>query len=106
MFLDYAKAFDFVPHECLLLKLNAIGITGSLLTWLRGALTDHHQRVVVNGRYSNWLPVHSGVLQGFVLGPLLFLRCINDLHEVLSHSELSVNADDVALLCLSDDKRI
>ena len=51
----------------------------------------------MNGCYSDWLPVLSGMPQGSVLGPLLFLLYINDLHEVISHSELNVFADDVAL---------
>jgi len=62
LFLDYAKAFDSVPHERLLITLNAIGITGSLLKWLRGFLTNRLQRVVVNGCYSEWLPGYPRIL--------------------------------------------
>ena len=97
LFLDYAKAFDSVPHERLLLKLNGLGITGSLQTWLRSFLTNRLQRVVINGCYSDWLPVYSGVPQGSVLGPLLFLLYINDLEKAVLYSELNVFADDVAL---------
>ena len=97
LFLDYAKAFDSVPQECLLIKLNAIGVTGTLQKWLRDFLTNRLQRVVINGCYSEWLPVISGVPQGSVLRPLLLLLYIDDLQEAVSHSELNVFANDVAL---------
>lgn len=72
IFLDLAKAFDSVPPERLLLKLNMNGINGSLLLWFRNFLTNR-QRVVIRGTRSNWLPVASGTPQGTILGPILFL---------------------------------
>ena len=97
VFLDFAKAFDCVAHEHLLIKLQCLGIDGRLLEWIRSFLTHRLQRVVVNGTYSDWLSVRSGVPQGSVLGPLLFLLYIDDMHRVVKHSKLKLYADDVAL---------
>ena len=61
LFLDFAKAFDSVPHQYLLLRLECLGISGDLLSWFGSYLTGCSQCVVINGHYSQWLPVLSGV---------------------------------------------
>ena len=91
--LDFSKAFDRVPHNRLLNKLHHYGIRGHTLQWIKAFLTDRTQRVVVDGATSDPAPVISGVPQGSVLGPILFLVFINDLPlQVSSHSRLF--ADD------------
>ena len=71
--LDFAKAFDKVPHRRLILKLRHYGITGPTLHWITAFLSNRTQRVLLDGASSNSVPVSSGVPQGTVLGPLLFL---------------------------------
>ena len=73
------------------------GIRGNLLSWLGHFLTKHSQRVVINGTFSGWLPVLSGVPQGSVLGPLLFLLYVDDIYPCVSHSSVQMFADDIAL---------
>ena len=91
--LDFAKAFDKVPHERLLRKLSHYGIRGQTLSWIRAFLSNRSQRVVVDGVQSDSAPVISGVPQGTVLGPILFLLFINDLPNDLS-SSVRLFADD------------
>ena len=84
LYLDFSKAFDKVNHKLLLTKLQRFDITGNLLRWLNDYLTDRKQRVTVLGETSQALPVLSGVPQGSILGPLLFLIYVNDLPASVS----------------------
>ena len=96
VYLDYQKAFDSVPHERLLNKLYAYGIRGIILTWIRNFLINRTQRVTVCGVSSNQANVTSGIPQGSVLGPLLFLIYVNDLPEVVK-STIKLFADDTKI---------
>jgi len=94
--LDFSKAFDTVPHSKLLGKLHNYGITGNIHLWLNSFLTTRSMRVVVEGETSRELPVVSGVPQGTVLGPVLFLCHINDLPDCV-RSQVRLFADDCLL---------
>ena len=96
IYLDFSKAFDKVPHGRLLYKLHQYGIRGNFLWWIRNWLTERKQRVVINGLSSDWSDVLSGVPQGSVLGPLLFLIFINDIDDDIL-SRLLAFADDMKL---------
>ena len=98
VFLDISKAFDKVWHAGLLHKLQLCGIGGELLRWFSSYLTDRQQRVVINGKNSNWGTIDAGVPQVSVLGPLLFLIYINDLTHVIRYSKIRLFADDTCLL--------
>ena len=98
IYLDFSKAFDKVPYKQLLSKIKSFGIDGKIFNWLEDWLKNRKQRVVLNGKSSNWQDVLSGIPQGSVIGPLLFLIYINDIDDAAELIDLlSKFADDTKL---------
>ena len=109
--LDFQKAFDKVPHHRLLYKLKYYGISPQALNWVHSFLTNRTQQVLLEGNMSSSINVTSGVPQGSVLGPLLFLIYINDLPDYIqNNSTVKLFADDTIIYhpiynqCLIQDK--
>ena len=97
IYLDYAKAFDKVDHRLLIMKLKRYGIHPKLVDWIESFLKDRTQTVVINGVHSFVAPIISGVPQGTVLGPILFIIFINDIGQCVKHSTIRCFADDTRL---------
>ena len=97
----YVKAFDTVPHGRLLTKLKSYNISDKLITWIQDFLCDRIQSICVNGEFSTWFDVLSGIPQGSILGLLLFLICINDLPDLCAlqaiNTKLYLYADDAKI---------
>ena len=97
IYTDFSKAFDSVPHERLFLKLDAIGIRGDVLKWIKTFLRGRTQCVNVDGAKSTWRDVLSGIPQGSVIGPILFVIFINDMPSHIKHNFCKLFADDCKL---------
>ena len=102
-FVDFKKAFDSVPHDILLTKLNRdFGVTGSLLDLIRNYLSGRQQFTVLNGVKSELLPVRMGIPQGSVLGPTLFVLFTNDLPSSVPTGSVYMYADDTTVFCIGE----
>ena len=109
VYLDFAKAFDTVPHKRLMKKLAGLGVSGRTLEWVKSFLSDRRQRVVVNKNTSSWRPVTSGVPQGSVVGPTMFVGYINDMPDCINTHDAPapLSASDQTLLYMfADDTKI
>ena len=100
IYLDFSKAFDKIPHKRLISKVKAYAIGGKIYGWIEQWLHDREQRVVVNGQTSEWAKVSSGVPQGSVLGPTLFLMYINDIDERVTSGILKFADDTKIYTCV------
>lgn len=103
VFIDYSKAFDSLNHNILFTKLSAYGITGPSLELLRSYLHDRQQQVCISGVLSDTKIINTGVPQGSILGPILFLIFINDFPNCLTSTECLLYADDTTVYASHND---
>ena len=96
IYMDFKKAFDTVPHKRLISKLNSLNISKEIVNWIEAFMSNRRQKVAVNGKESNWHDVTSGIPQGTVIGPLLFVLYINGLPD-LAQSDTFLFADDIKI---------
>ena len=102
--MDFSKAFDKVSHSLLLHKPHHYGIQGELNSWIQNCLSNRKQAVVLEGDKSDYVAVESGVPQGYVLGPSLFLYYINDIPAGLSSTILLFTDDTIAYLAIKSNR--
>ena len=105
VFIDLKKAFETVNHDILIQKLEHYGIRNNQLKWFQSYLNNRKQYVYVNGQSSELMDIKSGVPQGSVLGPLLFLIYINDLPNISKKLKLFLFADDTNIYYEDDNLR-
>ena len=98
-FIDLKKAFDTLDHKILLRKLECSGVRGNCYKWFESYLSNRYQCVHVTNCSSDWLQVNTGIPQGSVLGPLLFLVYINDIQHAVCNSDVFLFADDTNISC-------
>ena len=103
IFLDFAKAFDIVNHDILIKKLEYYGIRGKPLNWLISYLSNRKQAVKIDQTLSSFQTITCGVPQGSILGPLLFLIYINDIHVSSPQVKFHLFADDTCIFHSSKD---
>ena len=106
LFFDFNKAFDRVPHNKLILKLQCLGIDGKVLNVIKDFLIGRTFRVSVQGEFSSFMDILSGIPQGSVLGPLLFMLFINDPPDCLKSYSVKIFADDLKLIANLSDKTV
>lgn len=103
VYLDFSKAFDSVPHKRLIAKLRSLAIDPTCLRWIKSFLSNRRQYVAVNNEHSDWAPVLSGIPQGSVLGPVLFITYINDMPDAVNLCSIKLFADDAKLFTEVDE---
>jgi len=98
IYTDLEKAFDKVPHKLLIHKLKAYNLDPQVVEWIISFLSNRKHRIRLNNTFSEWKQVISGIPQGSILGPLLFLIYVSDIQEICqSGSDLYLYADDAKL---------